>query len=207
MSRKVLPGPYVKQDTQAEFPLANCNVSSLYMAMLASGKGEIPGVNNDVAGAPKLTPVDFLTRLGDSSTAVEAMRSISPWFFAEGKPTVRPPEAPLMLDWIASAAWGGTPSKYSEEITAETIRTQIDAGRAVVLRTLFTTSGHIVTAVGYEDDDATEKILSIVVRDPWGNPVDYEGDKNGNEVPIPLDFFLAKVRIPGSPLKAGHLIS
>ena len=207
--RKILPGAYVKQTTQAEFPLANCNMTSLYMAMDASGKHEsdIIGLANDVAGAPKLTPVDFLTRLGDSKAAVDAMHEICPWFFKNGQAFVRPPEAPLMLDWIASQTYGGNPVKYTEGLTLSLLVEKIDAGRATILRTLFTKAGHIVAAVGYETDDAG-KLSGVILRDPYGNPVNGYSNpaESGNEVTITTDMFFGWVREPGVALKAAHVL-
>lgn len=167
-----------------------------------------------IAGLPSgKQPEDFLTELGETNEAIEVMRGRCPWFFdASGNPTVRPAEAPVMLDWIVEKAYGRPLLRYVETITFATILEQIDGGKAVVLRGVFTAEGHIVAGVGYTLGDplgiagTPPALLSIRVKDPWGNYLTGYKDHNGDNVDVPREALVEVLRPVGTLPKIGHLV-
>jgi hypothetical protein len=176
------------------------------------------GVQPPAAPAGKLIE-DWMTEIVDGPKGIDAMRTISPWFFADGKgggdPKIPSGEAPLMLDWIVARIYGRPLIKYTESLTLGRCFSEIDAGRAVVLRTILTPEGHIVAMVGYTMDDIPENsdparvqpnYTGVIVRDSWGNFNTGYADQNGNNVELSLLTFINHVRIPGQPQKAGHVI-
>jgi hypothetical protein len=199
---KILPCVYRSQRDNVDLPGASCNTTSAVMALEASGFP--PSMIHGLPDGKQ--PEDFLTELGDSPAAYEAMKTISPQFFApDGKPTVRPPEAPLMLDWIVATAYNGKLLRYLATVMFSTIMAGIDAGRATLLRTRFTAQGHIVAVVGYQAvEDVAGKIGSLtalVVKDPWGNYMTGYKDKDGDGVVIPMALIG-----DGSLFKGMHLV-
>lgn len=55
------------------------------------------------------------------------------------------------------------------------IKAQIDKGKMVVIGTMFTGSGHIVTVSGYDGD-------KLIVCDPYGNPNTSYSNKEGKNI-------------------------
>jgi hypothetical protein len=203
---RLLQCSYRTQRDNLDMPGASCNTTAAVMALEASGFG--PSL---IAGLPAgKQPEDFLTELGDSPEAYAEMRSRCPWFFdASGKALVRPPEAPMMLDWIVERAYGKALLWYSTQVTLGGVASMIDSGLAVVLRTTFTAAGHIVAAIGYEAVEdvggAAGQVTGIYIDDPWGNVNTGYADKNGERVFVSLDTFAQRVRGNGSQ-KQGHWV-
>lgn len=205
---KILPGTWDNQRLHKLRPGSSCNVTAAVVALSASG------VQPPKAPAGKLIE-DYMTELVDGPDGIDAMRTISPWFFADGKgggePKIPPGEAPLMLDWIVKRVYGKPLIKYTETLTLQRALSEIDAGRAMVLRTILVPNGHLVAMVGYTTGDESvgspgAGVTGIVVRDSWGNfNTGYE-DHDGNNVVLSLLTFINHVRVPGQPQKAGHVI-
>ncbi len=205
---KILSCAYRSQRDNVDLPGASCNTTSAVMALEASGYA--PSL---IVGLPTgKQPEDFLTELGDSQEAYEEMKRRCPQFFDEaGNPTVRPPEAPTMLDWIVERAYGKLLLRYVESIGFDDVIASIDRGRAVVLRGLFTAAGHVVACVGYvcvEDVGGKPGALSaLVVDDPWGNYLTGYKDHNGENVEIPVETMIEILRPVGVFPKVGHIIT
>ncbi len=82
--------------------------------------------------------------------------------------------------------WAGCSTYYDSSPTWSELTAQLDAGRPVVMSTMLTEYGHIVTATGYYSNH------SVIVRDPYGNKAsgypnyessavyDWPGYNNGN---------------------------
>lgn len=208
--KKILPGLYLSQRVNAELPLVSCNVTSVLMAMDASRHppAGIAGIPDGVAGAPAIQPADYLNQLMASDEAMSAMRLLCPWFFdKDGKPTVRPAEAPLMLAWMVSRAWGAWWMLFHDSSQAvETLADSIDMNRAAVVSGSFTPSGHYVAVVGYGYVPTLRgtrgAVTSMVVRDPWGDWTKGYAEHYGNEVEIPREDFIRLVKPAGGNLKS-----
>ena len=207
MSTKILPGTWDNQRLHKIRPGSSCNVTACAVALEASGV------------RPPATPdgyliEDYMTFTVDGPEGVEAMRTLSPWFFpggkGEGDPIIPPGEAPLMLDWVVNRVYGRPLLKYTETLNLNRSLSEIDDGRAVVLRTILVPNGHIVAMVGYSMGDESagygDSVIGIIVRDSWGNFNSGYEDHNGNNIPLSLATFIHYVRVPDHPIKAGHVI-
>lgn len=205
--KKILTCTYRSQRDNEELPGSSCNVTSAVMALEASGHPP-----SEIVGLPAAEqPEDFLTDIGDSSEAYAVMKRISPWFFKEnGDPLCRPPEAPLMLDWIVERAYGRSLMEYSEGNPFLHFVSEIDAGRASILRGKFTATGHIVAMIGYEAvgdiGGQIGDITGFIVNDPWGNFLTDYTDHDGEQVTIPIETIIRVARDYDSPFKVGHFI-
>jgi hypothetical protein len=207
MSPKILPGSWDNQRLHKLRPGSSCNVTSAVVALEASG------VRSPQVPMGMLVE-DYMTMIVDGAEGIEAMRKICPWFFADkkggGEPSIPPGEAPLMLDWIVQRVYGKPYLKYTETLTLQRCLAEIDAERAVVLRTILVPDGHLVAMVGYTADDepgGPRGVTGVVVRDSWGNFNSGYEDQNGNNVVLSLLTFANHVRVPGQPMKAGHVLA
>jgi hypothetical protein len=205
--RKLLPCVYRTQRDNADRSGSSCNTTSAVMFLEASGHP--PSEMKSLPGGTQ--PEDWLSLLGDSPAAYRKMRDLCPWFFdAAGKPIVRPPEAPLMLDWIVEQRYGRALQKYSENITFAVMMEQIDLGRAVLAHGLLTPEGHYVAVVGYEVvEDIGGKpgqLTDLIIDDPWGNYLTAYSDFNGEHIALPLERAISVLKPVHSVTKSGHLV-
>jgi uncharacterized protein YvpB len=147
---------YFSQRNNAIFPMRSCFPTSLAMAMRNNGFSYYDKFKHPAYGTLELD--DYIMYLSNSEVGnnIASMLKI-------------PKGTPFLNEWWSVMAQVGNyllkPQNMScKWVTLDIagIKREIDAGRMVVVGTLLTHRGHIVTVSGYEDNN-------LILCDPYGN--------------------------------------
>ncbi len=195
--------PYRPQRDNQYFPSTTCNTTAMIHALEI---GEIPFIY-----PPNMQPEDYLTQILEDESSVTRMKKLYNW--AIGK--YRPRHIHAMLSWAVNERLvGKNVTFFTERATINHIIASFILSRmGVVVSTMFTQYGHIVTAVGVEteqtdieqitspnDIDRT-KVTAIYVNDPWGNVLTNYKDHNGYHIRVPYRMFIDKTKTLKSETK------
>ena len=204
-----LSNPYHTQRNNRIDPAQTCQVTSMVMALEASG------IPFDYPESEQ--PEDYLAMLLNEQDAYEKLRREYPTL--AGRP---PREVHAILSWAVNEKLvKRRVTMFSTRVSMQEILYRIARHQcASVMPGQFTSYGHLVTVVGFESkQDRIEdlgspgqvdldKVQSIIVDDPWGNGKSGYRDSNGDDVMYTLQEFAHLTRVFDSlDIKWAHLFS
>lgn len=204
-----LTNPYHTQRNNRIDPTQTCQVTSMIMALKASG------IPFDCPESEQ--PEDYLTLLLDEPDAHEKLRREYPSL------ADRPPrEVHAILSWAVNEKLvKRRVTQFSTRVSMQEILYRIARHKcAAVMSGRFTNYGHLVTVVGFESkQDRIEdlgspgqvdmdSVQSIIIDDPWGDGRTGYRDTNGDDVVYTLQEFAHLTRVFDSlDAKWAHIFS
>lgn len=204
-----LSNPYRTQRNNLIDPTQTCQVTSMIMALEASGISfEYP--KNE-------QPEDYLARLLDEPDAWAKLKKEYPAM--AGRP---PREVHAILSWaVNEKLCKRRVTTFTTKVSTQEILWRLARHKcASVVSGRFTSYGHLVAVIGFETKQERvedlwnpymldlDKIEAIIVDDPFGNSKTGYKDTNGNDVYYSLQEFVHLTRIYDSfDIKWAHLFS
>ncbi len=170
--------PYRTQRDNKYIPYSSCNSTSVAIAL-------------EVSGITTCDP-DTLYEILTSKESIAYMQKHFPDAYRQGY---------MPYHLFDMQAWAVNEIVVKRKVcevrynqTAITIANHIrDRKGAVTVSTVFTSFGHVVCVVGYEDSEEGS-ITSLIIDDPYGNPFTGYKDRNGNDITIDIPTFNKKVK-------------
>lgn len=112
-------------------------------------------------------------------------------------------ECGLLGDGKNAVLWG-------EHREISDIQDAIRNGGAAVLSGVFgaegkRTIGHVVACVGFRTDE-NGKLTHFIIDDSWGDYRTEYANRNGNDIEMPLEDFIAMIRNCGQIIKMAHIV-
>lgn len=200
--------PYYTQRNNKLKPNGACNVTAMIAALSAAG-WPVEKLGTKQFSQPEDSLMNFI--LNDHTVEVQWKR-IDP----AGK---YPPNEWHYLLALGTNLWlrsngilsqNKTAVEFSENRTLEQILANIDDGGAAVMSGMFTaegkkTIGHVVCVVGYNKAD-NGNISSFIIDDSWGDyRTEYKNQK-GNDIEMPYEDFISKLKPCNIQNKMAHLV-
>lgn len=204
-----LSNPYRTQRNNRIDPAQTCQVTSMIMALEASG------IAFDYPKDEQ--PEDYLARLLDEPDAWAKLKKEYPAM--AGRP---PREVHAILSWaVNEKLCKRRVTTFTTKVSTQEILWRIARHKsASVVSGRFTSYGHLVTVIGFEtEQDRIEdlgspglldldKVQSVIVDDPWGNSKTGYRNQDGNDVVYSLQEFAHLTRVFDSlDAKWAHLFS
>lgn len=201
--------PYYTQRNNKLKPAGACNVTSMVAALSAAGWPV-----EDLATKQFPQPEDALMNFILNDHTVEVQ-----WKRIDPAGNYPPNEWHYLLA-LGTNLWlranGLLPSdktavEFAETRTVNKIIQTIDDGGAAVMSGVFTaegkkTIGHVVCIVGYNKNE-DGSISSFIVDDSWGDYRTEYRNQKGNDVEMPFEDFVAKLRPCNMYQKMAHIVT
>ncbi len=202
---------YHSQRNNAIAPGRTCNVTSMVMALKATG---IPFESPE-----GIQPEDHLASLLGSPEAFEKRDREYPWAMLAN---VHPREVHELLSWAVNELLVGRPcTVFTTRASIQELLFRIARHQAAsVVSGRFTKSGHIVALVGFECSgpdlsDAPSPgrvdlsaVSRVIIDDPWGDVRSGYRDVNGDDVSLSVAEFDHYTReFYSSGIKWAHLFT
>jgi hypothetical protein len=180
---------YHTQRNNKIIPLSACNVTSAIMMLKASG------IDFDY---PKdKQPEDYLMEMLLSDEGYEVTKKIAPWAIENN---IRPNELHAVLNHFINKLVGRKVTYFTLHRSMKSIIFDIIKGKASLVSGSFTEYGHMITIVGFttnqiinsgnlksKDEIDMNKVINIIVDDPYGNYFKNYEDQRGNNIYFPLN--------------------
>jgi uncharacterized protein YvpB len=158
----LLNAPYYSQRDNKHVPSGTCNVTSLAMTMAYLGTKPKAGKQLEDELFERLLAAD----------ARAYFEKAFPWAKEQG---YNPRNIHGMLLWLANQY--GYKTKFTETATLTSLHDHLLNNGPVVTSGKFTSSGHIVTIIGFTHT------WDFIIHDPWGDwEAGYAKDHDGNKV-------------------------
>jgi hypothetical protein len=181
---------YHTQRNNKFFPISTCNTTSIIMALDAIGV--------KYSFTQGMQAEDYLTQITETKESYDKMRRDFSWAIKGG---YAPRMVHGMLEWATNKMVGKQVDKFSTNYSMQSLILALINKKGVVVSGRFTASGHIVCMVGFESTQENilqataenqiqlDKIVNIIVDDPYGNYYTDYKDVAGNNTKFPLADF------------------
>lgn len=201
--------PYHTQVNNRYVPLSSCNTTSAIMWLLDC---HVP-----FWFPASMQPEDYLTQITESDEAYAYMKKVAPWAWEGSTPRLPPRQVHACLAWAINRLAKREVARFRTNVTYQELASELARGRAAILSTTLTQSGHVVTLVGVRSRQSLEElrdparvrlqdVAGWTVDDPYGDWRTGYSSHRGNDVPLThdeLDRFAKKIR---SNEKWAHLM-
>jgi hypothetical protein len=187
--------PYFSQRNNADKPLESCNVTACISALRCIEQPYvIPGTIQDE---------DYLASITDTPEMIKVRDSLGTW-----AKSYLPRLVFAVLVASVNKLAGKKVAIFKDKLTVKDLIWGLYNKKSYVLSTIFTSSGHIVTIVGFVTKQLNIRSISeidenliegFIIDDPYGNPFTNYKDKSGNDIFVPLDVFKGKMKPYDNP--------